>query len=107
MSSTLDRSTKAARVQYVIRMYWRTTSDREMAGIADCSNRTIGNHRRKMEQAGEVLPRDESTHSFQSCSYEVCTSTIEPAPENDILYDPIRKDDPAFLSLVADTGVFL
>jgi hypothetical protein len=103
MSSTLDRSTKAARVQDVIQMYWRTTSDREMAGIADCSNKTIGNHRRKMEQAGEILPRlDESTHSFQSCLYEVCTSTIEPALENDILYDPIRKDDPAFLSLVGD-----
>lgn len=49
MSSTLDRSDKATRVQDVIRICWRTTSDREMAKIVDCSNKTIGNHRRKME----------------------------------------------------------
>jgi hypothetical protein len=78
-------------------------SDREMAEIAECSNRTIGSYRRKMELAGEILPRiDESTHSFQSCLYDVCTSAIEPAPENDKLYDPIREDDPAFLALAAD-----
>lgn len=101
--SKRSRIDKATQIQSIIRMHWRTISDREMAELAECSNRTIGNHRRKLEQAGEILPRlDESTHSFQSCSYEVCTSTIEPAPENDILYDPIRIDDPAFLSLVAD-----
>jgi hypothetical protein len=98
-----SRLDKSLQIQSVIRMNWRTMSDRDMAVIAECSNRTIGNHRRKMELAGEILPRvDESTHSFQSCLYDVCTSAIEPAPENDKLYDPIREDDPAFLALAAD-----
>ena len=74
-----------------------------MAEEADCSNRTIGYHRKKLEESGEILPRfDKSTHSMESSLHEVCTFAIEPAPENDKLYDPIRKDDPAFLALVDD-----
>ncbi|MCX7424651.1 MAG: ParB N-terminal domain-containing protein [Planctomycetia bacterium] len=32
----------------------------------------------------------------------MCTFAIEPAPENDTLYDPIREDDPAFLAFAED-----
>ena len=95
------RAEKAARIQSVIRLYWRTHSDRQMAELADCTHRTIKSHRQKMEESGEILPRiDESTHSIQSCLREVDIFAIEPAPENDALYDPIREDDPAFLGLV-------
>jgi ParB/Sulfiredoxin domain len=98
-----SRAERAKEIRAVIRVYWRTHSDRQMAEMAGCSNRTISNHRQKMEEAGEILPRfDESTHPIQSCLKEVCTFAIEPAPENDKLYDPVREDDPAFLALVKD-----
>ncbi len=97
------RAENAEQIQSVIRVYWRTLSDRQMAEMAVCTHRTIASHRQKMEEAGEILPRfDESIHSIQSCLREVDTFAIEPAPENDKLYDPIREDDPAFLSLVAN-----
>ena len=98
-----SRSERAAEIQAAILLYWRTHSDRQIAEMVGCSNRTVGNHRQKMEEAGKILPRfDESTHSMGPCLHEVCTSAIEPAPENDKLYDPIREDDPAFLALVED-----
>ena len=92
-NSSTKRADKAARIRSVIRVYWRTNSDRQMAGMAGCSHRTIASHRQKMEEAGEILPRiEESTHSIQSCLREVDTLAIEPAPENDKLYDPARQD---------------
>lgn len=102
-NSGTKRADKAARIRAVIRVYWQTHSDRQMAEMAGCSNRTIGNYRQKMEEADEILPRlDESTHRTEPCLREVCTFAIEPAPENDKLYDPVREDDPAFRSLVED-----
>src|SRR5262245_59314747 len=96
-----ERAERAARIRSVIRVYWRTHSDRQMAEMADCTHRTIAIHRQKMEEAGEILPRiDESIHSMQSSLREVDTFAIEPAPENDKLYDPVRDDDPDFLSFV-------
>jgi len=74
-----------------------------MAERAGCTHRTIASHRQKMEESGEILPRiDESTHSIQPCLREVDTLAIEPAPENDKLYDPVREDDPDFRSFVED-----
>lgn len=96
-----SRADKAAEIQDKILLYWRTHSDRQIAEMVGCSNRTVGRHRQRMEDAGEILPRfDESTHSMEPCLHEVCTFAIEPAPENDKLYDPIREDDPDFLSFV-------
>lgn len=97
------RADKTARIRAVIQEYWRTHSDRQMAELAACSNRTIGDHRRKMEEAGEILPRfDETAHRVAPWQNEVCTFAVRPAPENDKLYDPIREDDPAFLALCED-----
>jgi hypothetical protein len=98
-----SRSERAAEIQTAILLYWRTHSDWQIAEMVGCSNRTVGNHRQKMAEAGKVLPRfDERTHSMEPCLHDVCTYAIEPAPENDTLYDPIREDDPAFLALVED-----
>ncbi len=92
---------KTARIQSVIRLYWRTESNRHMAERADCTHRTIAKHRQKMEDVGEILPQiDTSTHSLQSWLKAVGTCAIEPAPENDKLYDPVRENDPAFMALV-------
>ena len=101
--SKQSRAEKTARIRSVIRVYWRTHSDRQMAEKAKCTHRTIASHRQKMEDAGEILPRvDESIHPMQSCLCEVDTFAIEPAPENDGIYDPVREDDPAFQSFAED-----
>jgi len=97
-----SRADKAAEIEAAILLYWRTHSDRQIAEMVGCSNRTIGTHRKVMEEAGEILPRLESTHSMEPCLREVCTFAIEPAPDNDKLYDPVRQDDPKFLDLVED-----
>lgn len=100
-SEGITRSNRADGIRLVIIDYWQTHSDRQMAALAKCSNRTIGDYRRELEEAGKILPRiDKSTHSTKPCLYEVCTFAISPAPENDQLYDPIREDDPSFLALV-------
>ena len=97
------RTWSADSIRAAIRRKWRTHSDRQIAEIVGSSNRTIGNYRRKMEAAGEILPRfDKSTHSMAPWLHEVCTSAITPAPENDKLYDPVREDDPGFLTFVDD-----
>ena len=96
------RADKANEIIGTIAQFWRTHSDRQIAEMVGCSNRTIGTYRKAMEEAGQILPRFESTHPIQPCLRDVCTFAIEPAPENDKLYDPIRQDDPAFLGLVAD-----
>ena len=102
-NSGTKRADKEARIRTVIRAHWRTHSDRQMAEMADCTHRTIASHRQKMEEAGEILPRiDESIHSIQSCLHEVDTFAIEPAPENDKIYDPVREDDPSFSAFVED-----
>jgi len=97
-----SRAAKADEIRIAIRKHWRTESDREIAKRVGCSNRTIGQHRKAMEEAGEILPRFQSTHFLQPRLQEVCTFAIDPAPENDKLYDPVREDDPEFLGLVAD-----
>ena len=61
-----SRAHKAAEIEGYILSYWRTHSDRQIAEMAGCSNRTIGNHRKAMEEAGKILPRfDESTHGME------------------------------------------
>jgi len=98
-----SRAEKAAHIRSVIRVYWRTHSERQMAEMAGCTHQTIRNHRQKMEDSGDIVPRiDESSHSIQARFHEVATCAIEPASENDTLYDPVREDDPAFLALVED-----
>jgi DNA-binding Lrp family transcriptional regulator len=77
-------------------------SDRAIAKTVGVSNRTVSQLRKKLEEAGEILPRVKSTDSIAACLHEVCTYVISPAPENDMLYDPVRHDDPSFLALVAD-----
>ena len=56
-SNRSTRADKARRIRSVIRVYWRTLSDRQMAGKADCTHRTIASHRQKMEDAGEIGTR--------------------------------------------------
>ena len=98
-----ERQSRADKIRTIIEIYWRTHTDREMAEMAGCTHRTIANHRRKMEEAGKILPRfDKSSHSMEPRLHEVDTSAIEPAPENDKLYDPVREDDPDFLNFVED-----
>ena len=101
--SKQSRADRAARIRTTILAYCRTHSDRQMAEMVGCSNRTISRHRHNMEKAGEILPRfDKSTHSMEPRLHEVCTFAIKPAPENDKLYDPSRQDDPEFLRFVED-----
>jgi hypothetical protein len=77
-------------------------SDRAIARRLTVSNRTVSQHRRRLERAGVILPRVTGTHPTQACLYEVCTLLIREAPENDKIYDPARDDDPGFIGLVED-----
>lgn len=96
------RREKAAEVERTIRAHWRSLSDREIAEMHGVSPTTVGKQRKILEAAGEILPRIETGQPMEACLKEVSISAIWPAPENDTLYDPIRQDDPAFLSLVED-----
>jgi predicted transcriptional regulator len=77
-------------------------SDRDIARTLGLSNGAVSKARKKLEKAGQILPRFKSTHSVQACLQEVCTWVIRPAPENDLLYDPIDTSDANFLALVED-----
>lgn len=100
MTTTTTRADKAKEIRAVIFKHWRTASNRQIANIIGCSNRTIGKHRKAMEEAGEILPRFESTHPIEASLHEVCTSAIRPAPENDQLYDPVNTNSRSFAKLV-------
>jgi len=95
-----SRADKAETIRKTIRVNWRTHSDREIAKMACATPTTIGKYRKELEDEGEILPRFENGHAVLPCLCEVSISAVWPAPENDKLYDPIRKDDPAFLALV-------
>ena len=77
-------------------------SDRAIAKAVGASNRTVSLRRKKLEEAGEILPRVKSTQSLSTCLHEVCTYVIFPAPENDLLYNPVDTDDASFLALAED-----
>ncbi|MEX0718070.1 MAG: ParB N-terminal domain-containing protein [Planctomycetaceae bacterium] len=103
MTSVIEdtpRTTKANRVQRALLRFWRTTSDRELAEAIGVSNRTVSQHRKRLEAEGRILPRTESTHGVEACQHEVCTSAIEPATLNDELYDPVDETEPSFVALV-------
>lgn len=85
MSYVTERKqeTKSERVQQALLRSWRTSSDREIAKRLGVSNRTVTQHRRRLETAGLILLRPKSTQAGAACQYEVCTSAIEPAALND------------------------
>lgn len=100
-----SRTAKADVVRETIRQYWRNHSDRELAPMAGVSPTTIGKHRKQLEQSGEILPQIESGQPMEACLKAVSIFAVEPSPENDQVYEPIRQDDPAFLALVRDIRV--
>lgn len=77
-------------------------SDRAIAKHVGVSNRTVSQHRKRLANAGEILPHMKSTQSMQTWLHEVCTWVLREAPENDKLYDPVRENETAFLGLVED-----
>lgn len=99
-----SRIAKAAHIRRTIERLWRTCSDRHIAEFANCSHPTIAKYRKELEEQGRILPKVETFHGVQPCLRDVETfsEAVLPSPENDKLYDPIRDDDPAFLSLVED-----
>lgn len=101
-SPSISRSRKAELVRSTLLENWRDTSDREIAAKIGVSNRTVSQHRKRLEEEGLILPRGESTHPIKACLIEVCTSAIKPASLNDELYDPINESEPAFLALVCN-----
>jgi hypothetical protein len=101
----LSRAEKTKKVQDAIRAQWRTQSDRDIAGNLHVSPSTVGTHRKLLEESGEIVPRIESGQGIEACLREVSISAVEPSPENDKLYEPIRQDDPAFLSFVDNIRV--
>ena len=54
------RKAATRRIRAAIRLHWRTHSDRQIADLVGCSNRTIGSHRRKMEAAARTAKRPPS-----------------------------------------------
>jgi len=93
-----NRQQRRKALDAAIRVYWRD-SDRQIARRKGVAPTTVGKRRKILEKRGEILPIVKNGHSTQPCLYEVSIFAIEPAPENDTLYDPIRPDDPAFLEL--------
>lgn len=98
----VKRTDKATRIRDAIITNWRTMSDRKIAEMVGVTATTVGKYRKTLEEEGEILPRLENGHEMEACLHTVSISAIEPAPENDLLYDPVRPDDPAFLALVDD-----
>ncbi|QDU46840.1 ParB-like nuclease domain protein [Symmachiella dynata] len=94
------RKRKSQRVRQAIMEHWRSLSDREIALGLQVSNRTVSQHRKRLEDEGRILPRSESTQAVGACQFEVCTSAISPAPLNDQLYDPVDESEPSFCALV-------
>jgi hypothetical protein len=98
-STTRDnRVQRREAVGAAIRICWRD-SDRQIARREGVAPTTVDKRGKILEKRGEILPSVKNGHSIQPCLYEVSISAIDPAPENDTLYDPIRLDDPAFLEL--------
>lgn len=102
VSTKRSRKETANEVRAAIVEHWRTHTDREIGGMLAVSPTTVGKYRRQLEDEGAILPRIESGQPIEACLRDVSTSAVEPSPENDKLYEPIREDDPAFLALVDD-----
>jgi hypothetical protein len=90
------------RGQIVAEIMKTDRSDRDIGKRFRVSNRTVSQLRKRLEEQGVILPRLPSTHPIEACLYKVCTSALKPTPENDLLYDPVREDDPNFLALLED-----
>jgi len=100
VAGSTDRQRKAERVRNALLRSWRTSTDREIAAALGVSNRTVSQHRKRLEDEGLILPRPKSTQPAGACLCEVCTSAIEPAWRNDELYDPVNESEPSFVALV-------
>lgn len=96
------RQQKSWEIRRAILTHWRSKSDRQIAELVHASNKTVSNHRAKLEQEGLILPRFKSTQADEACLHHLCTSAIEPASLNDVLYERIDESEPAFLALVDD-----
>jgi hypothetical protein len=95
------RNEKREALDDAIRLSWRDT-DRQIARAEGVSPTTVAKRRRTLEKRGEILPRAKSGQPSLPCLQRVSILAVEPSPENDTLYDPIREDDPAFLAFVED-----
>ena len=94
-----SRTAKAAEIREAIFAYWRTHSDREIAKLLGVSPTTVGQHRKMLESAGEILPSVETGQSGSPCLHEVSIFAIEPSPENDRLYDPYPRGRPGVFGI--------
>lgn len=97
--SAHSRAEKRAVIERMLRDDF-CQSDREIAADAGVSPTSVGKIRKRLEIAGEILPRLENGHPVQPCLYEVSILAVRPSPDNETVYDPIRDDDPNFLGLV-------
>jgi hypothetical protein len=102
------RTAKNSRAEALLRADF-CRSDREIGREAKVSPTLVGKVRQRLESTGEILPRvpipTQNGQPSQPCLGEasilhVSPTAIRPAPENDAVYDPIRDDDPAFVSFV-------
>lgn len=102
----ISREEKAQSIQFALQLS-PDLSDREIAKQIGVSNGAVSRWRRRLQEVGAIIPR-QSTHSAEACFASLCTSAIRPTIENDLLYDPIRRDDPAFVALrenVRENGI--
>ncbi len=56
-STSTNRKRKSDRVRDALMEHWRLLSDREIALAVGVSNRTVSNHRKRLEEEGRILPR--------------------------------------------------
>jgi len=68
-------------------------------GAGESRQPRSANAERSSKNAGKSCLSSKNGHSIQPYLYAVSIFAIEPAPENETLYDPIRPDDAAFLEL--------
>ncbi len=102
-TATSDRPSRTAKVAFIrefVQRHWRTLSDRQIAGRIGATPTTVGKYRRELEEQGYILPRFKNGQGALPCLRELSIFAVEPAPENDKLYDPVRTDDPDFQALV-------
>ena len=59
-----SRSETEATLTRAIAANWRTHSDRDIADMLGVSPTTVGKHRRRLQDAGRILPRIETGQSM-------------------------------------------